>query len=229
MKLISEDIYFFCLNPKGSWGEQGSAMRALNMKSSYAQAMTQLFMLFQMVASVFSLHGSFFKILQQPIWMFEISSYCCCHGEENAGYHVKEHKKLVQKQVSQVTLHFAWGQLSKKQTVLPFTMWIKRLISLVCPTPQKREANLKLTHWLWGNVRNHLTIWFSWHGYTICWLSLAFIIFLESCVSCLQRKISTTPSGSCIKFNRGKLNGHSTHVQIFLLSLENEEEGNFEF
>ena len=39
------------------------------------------------------------------------------HGEQNRGYHVKEHKKLSQKQVSKVTLHFVWGQLSRKQTV----------------------------------------------------------------------------------------------------------------
>ena len=34
-----------------------------------------------------------------------------CIGEQNGGYHVKEHKKLTQKQVSKVTLHFvgAWS------------------------------------------------------------------------------------------------------------------------
>ena len=30
---------------------------------------------------------------------------------------MKEHKKLGLKQVSKVTLHFVWGQLSRKQTV----------------------------------------------------------------------------------------------------------------
>ena len=30
---------------------------------------------------------------------------------------MKEHKKLSQKQVSKVTLHFVWGRLSRKQTV----------------------------------------------------------------------------------------------------------------
>ena len=39
------------------------------------------------------------------------------HGEQNQGYHVKEHKKLSQKRVSKVTLHFVLGQLSSKQTV----------------------------------------------------------------------------------------------------------------
>ena len=40
------------------------------------------------------------------------------HGEQNRGYHMNEHKKLSQKQVSKVTLHFVWAQLSRKQTVL---------------------------------------------------------------------------------------------------------------
>ena len=39
------------------------------------------------------------------------------HGEQNRGYHVKEHQKLCQKQVSKVTLHFVWGQPSREQTV----------------------------------------------------------------------------------------------------------------
>ena len=71
----------------------------------------------------FALHGSFstifllVKILQQPIRIFEISGSWSYHGEENACYHVKEHKKLAQKLVSKVTLHFVWGHLSKKQTV----------------------------------------------------------------------------------------------------------------
>ena len=33
---------------------------------------------------------------------------------------MKEHKKLCQKQVSKVMLHFVWGHLSKKQTVVGF-------------------------------------------------------------------------------------------------------------
>ena len=43
------------------------------------------------------------------------------HGEQNRGYHVKEHKKLDQKLVSKVTLHFVQGHLSRKQTVQPAT------------------------------------------------------------------------------------------------------------
>ena len=66
------------------------------------------------------------KILQQPIRIFEISGYWSCHGEQNVGYPVKEHKKLGQKPVSKVTLHFVWGHLSKKQTVIRI-MSLKRL------------------------------------------------------------------------------------------------------
>ena len=64
----------------------------------------------------FSLNGSFLnhfllvEIFQQPIRIFEISGSWSYHGEENACYHVKEHKKLGQKLVSKVTLHFVWGR-----------------------------------------------------------------------------------------------------------------------
>ena len=34
-------------------------------------------------------------------------------------YHVKVHTKLDQKHASKVTLHFVWGPLSRKQTVVP--------------------------------------------------------------------------------------------------------------
>ena len=50
--------------------------------------------------------------------MLEISGFWSCHGEENACCHVKEHKNLGQKLVSKVTLHFVWGHLPKKQTVV---------------------------------------------------------------------------------------------------------------
>ena len=84
----------------------------------------QLFMLFHMVASVLLSMVAFqtifllVKIVLQPIRIFEISGYWSCHGEESACYHVKEHKKLGQKLVSKVSLHFVWGHLSKKQTVV---------------------------------------------------------------------------------------------------------------
>ena len=80
-------------------------------------------MLFHMLALVLLSMVAFLTIfllaenLQQPIRIFEISGYWSCHGEENACHHVKEHKKLGQKVVSKVTLHFVWGHLSKKQTV----------------------------------------------------------------------------------------------------------------
>ena len=69
--------------------------------------------LLSMVSTIFLL----VKILQQPIRIFEISGFCSYHREQNACYHVKEHKKLYQKLVSKVTLHFVWSHLSKKQTV----------------------------------------------------------------------------------------------------------------
>ena len=83
--------------------------------------LTQFFMLFHMVASVllsmvaFSTVFLLVKILQQPIRIIEISGYCSCHGEENACYHGKEHKKLGQKLVSKVTLHFVWVHFSKNK------------------------------------------------------------------------------------------------------------------
>ena len=92
--------------------------------------LTLLFMLFPMVASVllsmsmvaFSTIFLLVKILPQPIRIFEISGHWSCHGEQHTGYHVKEHKKLSQKLVSKVTLHFVWGHLSKKQTVMVLSM-----------------------------------------------------------------------------------------------------------
>ena len=83
----------------------------------------QHFMLSHMVAAAMVSTAAFLtnfllvKILQQPIRIFEINGYWSCHGEENACYHVKEHKKLCQKVVSKVTLHFVFGHLSKKPTV----------------------------------------------------------------------------------------------------------------
>ena len=79
--------------------------------------LTQLFMLFHMVASVLLSMVDFLtifllvKILQtaKPIKVFEIGGYWSCHGEQNACYHVKEHKKLGQKLLSKVTLHFVWA------------------------------------------------------------------------------------------------------------------------
>ena len=69
-------------------------------------------MLFHKVVSVllsmvaFSTTFLLVQTIQQPIRIFEISGYWSGHGEENASYHVKEHKKLGQKLMSKVTLHF---------------------------------------------------------------------------------------------------------------------------
>ena len=81
-------------------------------------------MLFQVVPSVLlSMVALITTYMKESDWLLKnfhqsengLKSY---HGEQNQGYHVKEHKKLCQKQVSKVTLHFVWGQLSRKQTVL---------------------------------------------------------------------------------------------------------------
>ncbi len=80
-------------------------------------------MLFQVVPSVLlSMVALITTYMKESDWLLKnfhqsengSQSY---HGEQNQGYHVKEHKKLCQKQVSKVTLHFAWGHLLRKQTV----------------------------------------------------------------------------------------------------------------
>ena len=82
-------------------------------------------MLFYVVPSVLHSMVAFSTIFllvegfQQPIRNVEIGSYWSCHGEQNDGYHMKDHKNLYQKQVSKVTLHFVWGLVSRKLTVVP--------------------------------------------------------------------------------------------------------------
>ena len=75
-------------------------------------------MLFQVVPLVLlSMVALLITYMKESDWLLKnfyqsengLKSY---HGEQNGGYHVKEHKKLCQKQVSKVTLHFVWGQLS---------------------------------------------------------------------------------------------------------------------
>ena len=93
----------------------------------------QLFMLFHKVASVLLSMVAFpttfllVKILQQPIRIFEISRHWSCHGEQDAGYHVKEHKKLRGKLMSKVTLHFVLRHLSKKKQCCGFFCWTARM------------------------------------------------------------------------------------------------------
>ena len=103
-------------------------------------------MLFHMVPSVLlSMVALITTYMKESDWLLKnfhqsengLKSY---HGEQNQGYNMKEHKKLSQKQVSKVTLHFVWGQLSRKQTVLQFIcefkigfplVWIKAYTCLV--------------------------------------------------------------------------------------------------
>ena len=74
--------------------------------------LAQFLMLFHMVALVLLSMVAFLTIfllaenLQQPIRIFEISGYWSCHGEQNAGYHIKEHESHDPNLVSKVTLHF---------------------------------------------------------------------------------------------------------------------------
>ena len=76
-------------------------------------------MLFQVVPSVLlSMVALITTYMKESDWLLKnfhqsengLQSY---HGEQNRGYHMKEHK-LSQKQVSKVTLHFVWGQLLRK-------------------------------------------------------------------------------------------------------------------
>ena len=79
----------------------------------------QFFMFFHMADAVLLFMVAFLtifllvKILEQPIRIFEISGFWSCHGEQNAGYQAKDHKKLGQPLMSKVTLHFVWSHLSK--------------------------------------------------------------------------------------------------------------------
>ena len=58
------------------------------------------------------------EILQQPIRFFEICGNQSYQGKQNEGYHLKEQKKPEPRLVSKVMLHFVWGHLSRKQTVV---------------------------------------------------------------------------------------------------------------
>ena len=84
--------------------------------------LTQFFMLFDMLPSVLlSMVASITTYFKESDWLLKNlyqseSGWKSYHGEQNWGYHVKEHTKLCQRQLSKVTLHFVWGQLSRKQT-----------------------------------------------------------------------------------------------------------------
>ena len=87
------------------------------------QFLTQFCMLFHMVPSVLlSMVAQITTYFKESDWLLKNlhqseSGWKTYHGEQNGGYLVKEHIKLCQKQLSKVTLHFVWGQLSRKQTV----------------------------------------------------------------------------------------------------------------
>ena len=106
----------------------------------------QFLMLFHMVLSVllsmvaFSTTFLLVNTFQQPIRIFEISGYWSYYGRQNAGYHVKEHRKLYQKQVTKVTLHFVWGHILKKQTV-GYAMWVALLNQLQLPNVFDMKKN----------------------------------------------------------------------------------------
>ena len=80
-------------------------------------------MLFQVVPSVLlSMVALITTYMKESDWLLKnfhqsengLQSY---HGEQNWGYHLKEHNKLHKKLVSKVILHFVCGHLSRKQTV----------------------------------------------------------------------------------------------------------------
>ena len=86
------------------------------------QFLLKFLMLFHMVPSVmFSKAASTATYFKVSDWLFKnihqsengSNSY---HGEQNRGFHVKEHKKLCQEQVSKQTLPFVVGQPLTKQT-----------------------------------------------------------------------------------------------------------------
>ena len=56
------------------------------------------------------------------------------HGKQNQG-HVREHRKLYQKVVSKVTLHFVWGHLLRKQTVMQCQHAVKKTASVNSSMP----------------------------------------------------------------------------------------------
>jgi len=87
------------------------------------QFLNQISMLFHVVAFILvSMAAKITAYFKDSDWLLKNfdqweNGWKSYHGEQNRGYHVKEHKKVVQKHVSKVTLHFVWGHLSRKQTV----------------------------------------------------------------------------------------------------------------
>ena len=57
---------------------------------------------------------------------------------------MKEHEKLCQKPVSKVTLHFVWGHLTRKQTVVCGPLEVRQEGSAL--QPQEQEGETKVVH-----------------------------------------------------------------------------------
>ena len=80
-------------------------------------------MLFQVVPSVLlSMVALITTYMKESDWLLKnfhqsANGLKSCHGEQSRGYHLKEHKKLYQKLVLKVMLHFVWDHLSRKQRV----------------------------------------------------------------------------------------------------------------
>ena len=108
----------------------------------------------------FVLHGSFHNRLFQKFWLV-VEKYWPIRKwlkmlpwTKNWDYHVKEHKNLYQKQMSKMTLHFVWGLLLRKQTVLIYSnlwVYIKEIQLLSQQCYDKQNTRLKL---LKHNVKN---------------------------------------------------------------------------
>ena len=103
----------------------------------------QFFMLFHMVACIlFSMVALLTAYFKDSYWLLKKinqskNGWKSYHGEQNQGYHEKEHKKLIQKLVSKMTLHFVWSHLSKKQTVFCVigVLWFLERIEILSVSP----------------------------------------------------------------------------------------------
>ena len=164
--------------------------------------LAQFFMLFHMVALVLLSMVAFLTIfllaenLQQPIRVFEIGGYWSCHGEQNASYHVKEDKNLYQKMVSKVTLHFVWGHLSRKQTVMQAMIFFSYLRLLRCPSLNKNRT-ISFMPWCTYVHKSEFVMpiafiirWTSFY-FGKCSLTLAIYfstvtLCIKSCTKCLR-------------------------------------------
>ena len=123
------------------------------------QFLTQFSMPFHMVPSVLlSMVAIITTYFKESDWLLKnfhqsengLKSY---HGEQNRGYHMNEHKNLSQKQVSKVTLHFVWGQLSRKQTVT----WIIGLPKIFGGKNVKPHSGNWVKTWMHTNFESSIS------------------------------------------------------------------------